>query len=151
MKITVTDVHLDDPVVVAEDGTVTLADLIAEAVAAEVGAHATAGLADIVASIREETIRTAVREAVQAAMTGPPGNVPVTLAEMIRAEARAQIERGDGYQGTATPLKQVVAAEVYTQLHAEVVSIVGEARERIRGQVQEEIAAIVARTLGRMG
>jgi len=153
MKITVEGVDLSLPVFRDDEQPVTLGDLVAGAIAANVVAEAspaTTGLIEIVASVREAEIREQVRVQVTEALIGPPGRVPMTLADAIITEANAQIHQGDGYQGTSTPLKQVVSAEVYSLLHDEVLAIVTQARESIREQVREAVIKIVGRNMGNL-
>jgi len=139
------------PVFSNGEETVTLGDLVAAQIASQlVSDGKTDDLRELVGRVQKTEIREQVRKQVAAALTGPPRNVPVTLADLIIVEANAQIHQGDGYQGTATPLKQVVAAEVYTLLHDEVLAIVTQAREQIRERVREAIISTVDRQMGHL-
>lgn len=153
VKITADGLDIGTTIWRDDDGDVTLADLIAQAVAGQLvaqGGGELESLRDKIRAVTDEQIREQVAKRVAAALDGPAGPVPVTLAEAIRAEARAQIDKGETYQGTSTPLRQVVAAEVYTQLHDEVTGLVREARDKVRDQIREEIGTIVSRNFGTM-
>lgn len=148
MRVTVDGLDLSTPLGGDDENRVTLADLIAAEVGRSMVAQGIAELESLrerVRGIRDEQIREQVAAEVREALHGVPSHVPVTLAEVIRVEAWQQIHRGDLYQGTSTPLKQVVAALVYDQLHAEADALVKDARDKIREQVREEIATIVSR------
>lgn len=149
MRITVDGVDLGMVVHSDDESSVTLADLIAAAAAGQVITVAGAdGLAERVKRITNDEIRKQVRAIVAGALTGPAGKVPVTLAELIIAEARKQTGDPDRYHGTATPMAQVVAAEVYRLLHDEVTEIVAAARPAISAQTRELITQTVQQVLG---
>lgn len=93
-------------------------------------------------------IRKAVGNIINKALNGRPMDIPQTLLGVIAEEARQQIRKGDSYQGVSTPLKHVVAAEVYRVLHDEVEGLIEEARKNIREQIPAEIARIARRSFG---
>jgi len=151
VKLTLEGLELDTTVSYGRDEEpVTLADMVASAVAGElVDRDGWQAVRAQIGAIRQTEIEKQVAAQVAEALEGPLSMVPVTLADVIRAEARAQIEQDpDRYQGISTPLAQVVAAEVYAQLHDETVKLVGEARERIRTTLAEEMDKLVKRQFG---
>jgi len=151
VKVTVTGLDLNTVAYYgADEEPVTLGELVAEHIATQViGTIDPAKLRELVAAVREAEIRDQVRRQVADAMRGPVGQVPVTLAEVIVAEARSQITSDpDRYQGTSTPLRQVVQAEVYAQLHDEARDLVGQARDTIKEQTRAEITKIIQRQFG---
>jgi hypothetical protein len=152
MKITADGIDLGMVVFRDDDEMVTLGDLVAAALASEFVTQAGTELEplrDRVAAITDEEIREQVRKRIADALDGPPGRVPVTLADAIQAEAKAQIELDfERYQGSSTPLRQVVASEVYVVLNDEATRLVREARDTIREQIRAEFGKIVDRELG---
>ena len=99
----------------------------------------------------KDIIRRAANKAagnlISGALTGRVGDQPVTLIEMIAAEARAQIHKGNNYQGVSTPLPQMIAAEVYRVMHDEVLGLMTEARKVINQRIPQEISNLVAREM----
>lgn len=99
----------------------------------------------------KDIIRRAANKAagnlISGALTGRVGDQPVTLIEAISAEARAQIHKGNSYQGVSTPLTQVIAAEVYRVMHDEVLGLITEARKVINQRIPQEISNLVAREM----
>lgn len=84
---------------------------------------------------------------ISGALVGRIGDQPATLIELIHAEAKAQIHKGQAYQGVSTPLTQVIAAEVYRVMHDEVMGLITEARKVINQRIPQEISNLVAREM----
>jgi hypothetical protein len=137
MRITIEDATMADLGV--HDGD-DLDLLVAEALAEKLMQRIDAKEAD---RLLKNALSKAVGRAVSGALRDRIGDQPLTLLEAILAEAKAQITRGNSYQGVSTPLQHVVAAEVYRVLHDEVDGLINEARASIKQQMPQEIAKLV--------
>jgi hypothetical protein len=134
--------------IIGTDEDFTLADLIAANAArllVEDSRVFGSGLFSEVRARLEAEVSRQVTEAVRDALAkDPAGDAPMTLADAIYREARAQLDRGERYQGTATPLTQVVAAQVYEVIREKVIDAADKVSAEIRGQTEAAIARALA-------
>jgi hypothetical protein len=140
VSVTVTLADLLNMAVVHVDGygemtTAAVGELVAARLAAEAGV--TDLRAAIWARVQEEVAR------VVAAAADAKPTADGNLASMIMAEAVGQLARdvARGYAGTATPLRQWVAAEVYRQLREPAMNAISRATEAVDETVGEALRA----------
>jgi hypothetical protein len=133
----------EDGAVVGRTG-VTLGDAIIERLASEIkkgqGWHD--GILNRIKTIRDEEIRVAVRDELQAALTTPlqatnsfgeRTGAPTTLREMIFKEAQKALgTTGSRYDSDKSMIEKILAVEIPKALAAEVKPILDKAKADIR-------------------
>lgn len=105
-------------------------------------------------AIRDEEIRVACRDEIQAALTTPikqtnsfgeSTGAPTTLREMILAEAKKALGRsGSRYDSDKTLIEKVISVEVQKALTAEVKPILDQAKADVNVAASKIVADILA-------
>jgi len=120
-------------------------------------------LRERVTAIRDETIREAVRPAIEEALTrviqptdayGNPKGEPVTLHERITRDAMAWLTKAESRQygdKAVTPVERLIKEEVNAAFKRELGPVMEEAKREVIAAIKEQGAAVLAETIARMG